>query len=117
MSKRKDIDILQDIEECINRIDRYIHHVNYDGFSKDPKTQDAVIRNIEIIGEAVKSLSTEIKEKHSNIPWKNIAGTRDRLIHHYFGVNIDVVWDIVEGELPELHRQIKKLIEVGKGNP
>jgi len=75
-------------------------------FLKDRKTQDAVIRNLEIIGEAVKNISTEIIEKYLDIPWKNIAGMRDRLIHHYFGVNIKLVWAVVENRLDELNEVV-----------
>ena len=73
------------------------------------KTQDAVIRNIEIIGEAVKKLSEEIRLEYSSIPWKAIAGTRDRLIHGYFGVNIDIVWDISTKDLSEIKREIQSI--------
>jgi uncharacterized protein with HEPN domain len=69
---------------------------------KDLKTQDAVVRNIEIIGESVKLLSDNIKKSHPHIAWKEIAGTRDELIHDYFGVNIDVVWNIAKEDLPSL---------------
>ncbi|WP_456420003.1 HepT-like ribonuclease domain-containing protein [Methanocaldococcus infernus] len=80
-----------DILEAINRIKIYTKGMDYEKFLSDIKTQDAVIRNIEIIGEAVKLLSPQIKEKYNNIPWKNIAGMRDKLIHSYFGVNLDIV--------------------------
>jgi len=109
MSKRSDFDLLEDILVCIGKIQAYISHLDYDQFRKDTKTQDAVIRNIEIIGEAAKMLSEEIKIKNSDIPWKAIAGTRDRLIHGYFGVNIDVVWDIATIDIPEIKKNIEKL--------
>lgn len=68
-----------------------------------------MIRNIEILGEAAKLLSDETKEKYPNIHWKDIAGTRDKLIHDYFGVNIDIVWDIAKNEIPLLSAQIKNI--------
>ncbi len=74
--------------------------MEYEGFRQDLKTQDAVIRNLEIIGEAVKLVSDQTKKNHTDVPWKEIAGTRDKLIHDYFGVNIDVVWNIVKDDLP-----------------
>jgi uncharacterized protein with HEPN domain len=107
MSKREDIAIIQDIKEAIDRITSYTSQMEYEDFLQDYKTQDAVIRNIEILGEASKLLSNEAKEKHPNIPWKDIAGTRDRLIHDYFGVNIDIVWDIAKNEIPFLAIQLK----------
>jgi len=81
-------------------------------FLKDMKTQDAVIRNIEIIGEATKKLSDDIRSKYPEIPWKGLAGMRDRLIHQYFGVNLDIVWNVAKEELPEILSQIKKMEEI-----
>jgi uncharacterized protein with HEPN domain len=109
MSKRRDVDIIQDMKECIVRIISYTKDMEFDIFANDFKTQDAVIRNIEIIGEAVKSLSNNIKSNYSDIPWAIIAGTRDKLIHDYFGVNIDIVWSIAKDEIPKLERQIEKI--------
>lgn len=109
MSKREDTAIIQDMKEAINRIISYTSRMDYDGFRQDYKTQDAVIRNIEILGEAAKLLSDETKEKYPNIPWKDIVGTRDKLIHDYFGVSIDVVWDIAKNEIPTLSVQLKDI--------
>ena len=91
MSERSDSDFLRDIQEAVRRIRMYTDAMSYDRFLADIKTQDAVIRNLEIIGEATKSLSTELREKYPGMPWKGMAGIRDRLIHHYFGVNLDIV--------------------------
>jgi len=77
-------------------------------FLKDRKTQDAVIRNLEIIGEAVKNIPAEITDRYEHIPWKKIAGMRDRLIHHYFGVNLKMVWGVVENRLDELDQAVQK---------
>jgi uncharacterized protein with HEPN domain len=85
--------------------------MTYERFLADIKTQDAVIRNLEIIGEATKSLSTGLREKHPDVPWKGMAGVRDRLIHHYFGVNLDIVWDIVAVELPVLESQVEAILQ------
>jgi uncharacterized protein with HEPN domain len=109
MSKRRDADLIQDILESINRINTYTEKISFEEFSDDYKSQDAVIRNLEILGEAVKLLSTETKEKYAQIPWKDITGTRDRLIHDYFGVNIDIVWDIIKNELPQLIPVLNKI--------
>ena len=111
MSERSDQDLIEDILICLSKIRTYLSGMSYNDFLTDPKTQDAVIRNIEIIGEASKKLSGELRGQYSNIPWKMIAGTRDRLIHGYFGVNIDIVWEIAALNVPDLERDIKKMKE------
>lgn len=110
MSKRTDRDFLSDIQEAIRRVGEYTAGMTYQAFLKDTKTQDAVIRNLEIIGEATKNLSKDLRERHPHIPWKGMAGVRDRLIHHYFGVNLDIVWQIVTDELPEVASELKSIL-------
>jgi uncharacterized protein with HEPN domain len=80
-------------------------------FLADGKTQDAVIRNIEIIGQAVKGISDDTRALEADVPWRRIAGMRDKLIHEYFGVDIALVWDVVERELPSLRPQLARLSE------
>ena len=109
MSERSDIDLLEDISLCMSKVRSYIENMNYDSFASDSKTQDAVIRNLEIIGEAVKKLSVATKESNPDIPWKMIAATRDRLIHNYFGVNVDIVWEIATVDLAELREKIDEI--------
>jgi uncharacterized protein with HEPN domain len=82
-----------------------------DRFFADRKTQDAVIRNLEIIGEATKRISARLKEAHPDISWKPIAGMRDKLVHDYFGVNLQLVWDVVERDLPMLKVKVAELLE------
>jgi uncharacterized protein with HEPN domain len=79
-------------------------------FFADPRTQDAVIRNLEVIGEAVKSLSESSKALHATVPWKRIAGMRDKMIHEYFGVNLQLVWDAVEQEVPRLKQEVEAIL-------
>lgn len=110
MSKREDIAFIQDMKEAVDRIISYTSSMEYDSFLQDHKTQDAVIRNIEVLGEAAKLLSNETKEKYQDIPWRDIAGTRDKLIHDYFGVSIDIVWDIVSNEILLLSEQLENII-------
>ena len=109
MSNRSDMDLFEDILICMGKIQLYLKGLIYDQFSNDSKTQDAIIRNIEIIGEATKHLSDTIKLRYKHIPWKEIAGTRDRLIHGYFGVNIDIVWEIATIDIPKLKAQIEEI--------
>lgn len=116
MSERADVDCLLDIQEAIGRIRQYTQQLTYQRFLQDIKTQDAVIRNLEIIGEATKNLSAEIHEKHATVPWKGMAGVGDRRIHHYFGVNLDIVWDIITIELSPLALQIENIV-LQKPNP
>jgi uncharacterized protein with HEPN domain len=111
MSKRKDSELLSDILEAARRLMVYTDNMTYEVFISDSKTQDAVIRNLEVIGEAVKNLSIELRMKYPAIPWKSMAGVRDRLIHNYFGVNLDIVWSIVTVELPELVFELKRISE------
>jgi uncharacterized protein with HEPN domain len=111
MSKRGDFELVSDIYEAIRRIDSYLKNISNEKFYKDTKTQDAIIRNLEIIGEAAKNVSKSLKEKHSGIPWKEMAGIRDRLIHHYFGINIDVVWGVATEDLPSIVKNIQAIIK------
>ena len=111
MSKnRRERDFLLDIEDAINRILEYTAGMIWDEFLSDYKTQDAVIRNLEVIGEATKNLSDEFQDQHPGIPWRDMAGTRDRLTHHYFGINHEIVWQIVQQDLPDLKSQIAQII-------
>ena len=110
MSKRRVIEILSDIKEAISRIKIYVRDLNFDQFLKDLKTQDAVVRNFEIIGEAVKLLPDNLKNSSKSIPWNKIASIRDRLIHQYFGVNYEIIWVIIEEELADFLHQIDDLL-------
>jgi len=107
MSNRADRDLLSDILEALRRARRYTEGQSYEQFLADTKTQDAVIRTLEILGEATKRLSPSLREIHPEIPWKSMAGVRDKLIHDYFGVNVDIVWEIVRDQLPALVEQVE----------
>ena len=88
----------------------YVDGLGYQDFINDLKTQDAVIRALEILGEASKRMSPSIKSQFPDIPWKLMAGMRDKLIHEYFGVNLDVVWEVVTNNLPALFSQIECIL-------
>ena len=100
-----------DILTACENILCYKEGYDYEMFIGDRKTQDAIIRNIEIVGEAVKNISETLKEKYPEIAWKEIAKTRDKLIHSYFGVDLDIVWDIINIDIPHLREQMKEIIQ------
>ena len=83
-------------------------------FFKDAKTQDAVIRNLEIIGEAAKNIHENFRDSNPQVAWKAVAGMRDKLIHDYFGVNLDIVWEVVEKEVPALRQKIESLLKTAE---
>jgi len=101
---------LRHILESIEAIERYAAGQTLDTFLKSPKDQDATIRRLEIIGEAVRGLQDDFKSKHVEIPWNKIAGMRNVLIHEYFIVDIPAVWDTVQDDLPPLKQQIEDVL-------
>ena len=101
---------LSNIQECIERIEEYTK-CGKEEFMATKIIQDAVIRNFEIIGEATKRLSPELRSKYSDVPWQQMAGLRDVLIHDYLKVNLNLVWQIIEQNLSDLKRQVKAIIE------
>jgi uncharacterized protein with HEPN domain len=102
---------LEDIRDSIGKILRYTEFFTLEGLADDEKTLDAVIRNLEIIGEAVKNVPNEIRDQYPNIEWKRIAGLRDVLIQKYSSIDLDIVWDIVQNKLPSLQDDIEKILE------
>jgi len=102
---------LQHIFESITFIESFSKKLTKEKLAKNRMRQNAIVRELEIIGEAVKNLSPEFMQKHENVPWSDIARTRDKLIHHYFGVDISEVWDIVKEDLPKLKRQIQEILK------
>ena len=107
---KRDIGLfIDDIFDSIKNIEEFIRGLNKEKFSKDKLRQSAVIRQLEIIGEAAKNVPTSFREKYPNILWRDIAGFRDVLSHAYFGVNMDRVWNIIEKDLPTLKKKIEKV--------
>jgi len=110
MSKRTPKLLLEDIIESAEKILQYTKSISFEEFSKDNKTVDAVIRNFEIIGEASNLLPDEIKEKYSEIDWHRIRGFRNRIVHDYFGVDLQIIWKIIFDQIPGLITEISKII-------
>ena len=109
--KRRNKDFLGDINEAMNLIGIYTKGLAYRKFLEDRKTQDAIVRNLEVIGEASKNITAPFKAKYPDVPWKKVAGLRDKLIHFYFGIDYKIVWSIAKKELPKLRKQIKEILK------
>ena len=101
---------LKDILAAIESIEGFIAGLDLDTFQTDDKTTSAVMRKLEIMGEAVKQLPEEIRQEHSQVPWKEIAGMRDKLIHFYFGIDYPLVWNAITERLPQVKQEIQKLL-------
>lgn len=100
---------LDDINESIKLIAKYTKGVDFSDFAGDQNNQDAVMRRLMVIGEACKNLEKYFKEKYPTIPWRKIGGFRNRLVHEYFGIDEQAVWNIIKEDLPELKKEISKI--------
>jgi uncharacterized protein with HEPN domain len=99
---------IDDIIEAIEKINRYTRGINFDEWQQDEKTVDAVVRNIEVIGEAASHLPIEIQEQYQDIPWNMMKGIRNVLAHEYFGIDLKIVWKTVKKDLPGLKKLLQK---------
>ena len=95
----------------MNLIGLYTKGLTYRKFFEDRKAQDAIVRNLEVIGEASKNITAAFKAKYPDVPWRKLAGLRDKLIHFYFGIDYKIVWSIAKKELPKLCKQVKEILK------
>ena len=109
MSKKSDLIFIEHMLESIKAIEDFSKGITKEKLISSRLKQSALVREIEIIGEAVKNISSSLKEKHKEIAWKEIAGTRDKMIHHYFGVDLDIVLGIIKNDIPILKKQVLKI--------
>ena len=108
---KEDKVFLRHILDCIGRIEIYLQNFDYAEFQKDIKTIDAVVRNVEVIGEAANNLTRDFRSENSNVEWRKIIATRNRIIHGYASVDLEIIWNITQSDLANLKAEIKKILE------
>ncbi len=109
MSERDPALLVADIRDSLARIGRYVAGLDLNAFLADEKTTDAVIRNLEIIGEVSRRMPEDFRELHPAVPWAQMAGLRNRIVHDYAGVDLAIVWEIVTRSLPELRKRLDSM--------
>ncbi|NOZ51220.1 MAG: DUF86 domain-containing protein [Chloroflexi bacterium] len=110
MGRHDDVMYLRHIYDATENIQRYLQGVGKEEFGRTSLLQDGVIRQLEIIGEATRHLSKSLRQQYTEVPWQDIAGMRDKLIHDYFGVDIDTVWLAATEDVPELSEKVKEIL-------
>ena len=109
MPKRDPDLLVQDMLDATRKIELYTAGVDRAAFLQDEKTIDAVVRNLEVLGEAARQLPDDFTSRHTDIPWNQIAGLRNRIVHDYFGLDLEIIWQIIQHDLPPLKAQLEKL--------
>ena len=108
--KRDFLDYVEDIVNVMSNTSTFIEGITFVQFQQDQKTAFAAVRALEIIGEAVKKVPRSVRDRYPEIPWKDMAGMRDKLIHEYFGVNLRTLWDTIKKEIPKLKPQFERIL-------
>lgn len=109
--KRDYILFLKDIISAIDSIEKFVEGMSFDDLLSDDKTSSAVIRKFEVIGEATKHIPDRLRDIHHDVPWKRMAGMRDRLIHGYFGIDFKLLWDTIKIEIPQLKTKLQEILK------
>ncbi|OGY57442.1 MAG: hypothetical protein A3H67_02185 [Candidatus Buchananbacteria bacterium RIFCSPLOWO2_02_FULL_46_11b] len=109
MSKRNIKLYLDDIKDAIGKIEKYSKNLSFNKFSKNNLVIDAIVRNLEVIGEAAKNISVKFKDEYKDIPWNKIAGMRNIIVHEYFNVDLEILWKTIQQDIPKLKKAIKKI--------
>jgi len=102
---------IEDVRDAIEKIEKYTKGLSFDTFIKDEKTVDAVVKNLSVIGEAVKNFPKEIRLRYPQIPWIEISGTRNKIIHAYFAIDEDILWKTIKKDLPSFKKQIAEILK------
>ena len=101
---------LRDMQESCSKILRYTHGITLAKFLGDEKTFDAVLRNLEIVGEAVKQIPLDVRTRYPEVEWRKIAGLRDIIAHEYFGIDTDILWDVIQNRIPALRADLHRIL-------
>ena len=113
--KREYLHFIKDIAEATNKIERYTKGMDYEGFSENEMVIDAVIRNFEVIGEAINNIPDKIRKTYPDVEWSEAVGFRNVLIHNYFGLDTEAVWDTIKENIPELKKHIEQTLKTERG--
>lgn len=109
MPKRAPELLLTDMLAAIRKVERYTSGMNQEQFREDEKTIDAVVRNLEVLGEAARQMPEEFATSHAEIPWRQVAGLRNRIVHDYFGLDLEIIWQVVRHDLSQLGARLESL--------
>jgi uncharacterized protein with HEPN domain len=110
MPKRDPDLLIEDMLAAIRKIERYTAGMDQELFQQDEKTIDAVVRNLEILGEATRQLPEDFIDRYSKVPWRKIAGLRNRIVHDYFGLDLEIIWQVIRNDLPPLKVGLEELV-------